>query len=898
MADQPLHGSLQRGVASEEGLIERHIERQRLLTLIDYPTVAPVTLITAPAGFGKTTLAAQWAAQTPRQTAWLSLRGESNNSDRFLRDLLASLNQFDGPEHRAADGAPTLEHVLAAAQQAVLSGPAALVMDDYHIIESDDIVRLTEFLIQELPRTFALIINSREQPPLFLGRLRLNGLVRDITETDLRFEQSEVQELVQTASPVDLSETQVQLLTDRTEGWIAGIRLALLAAQNRDPQENEDLVSSFSAHQWLDEYVAEEVISRLPDDLGDFVLRTSSLDSLEPELCDAVLQIRSSAALIEELRRKLLFLRRDQRADGPLRYHALFAECVARVAVRRLSTEVIQGLHKRAGAWLESQGRVETAIEQYLQGSNRSAAVRLTSELCLASLAEGQFGAMLYWLSKLPREAILADPDLVYWNVRALLSVGRVREGKALQFEAEPAWQASQEPLQLAYAAFTRSLVQDAEGGISTPLYLSYQALHWFPADRYIDRHYVWAAIAFDEFLRGNDDLMHEAYRQAEQNLVRLPGAQRRWSVFVAGERAHVYATRGNLAAAERLLTHTMSQLSAEFRDEEVKLRYRRAAIYLEWNQLEQARDEVEQVLTDLERFPPTYWWAEGLFVAVRVFWASGERDRATAILQHILEVTETSGRGVFWAGAQALQASHWIQTGQLELARDWNAFRLEMGNQWPRDFGEADLISPHIQLLVAEGAFTEASAIARQRIEEGQNIKRWAAIIPLYLWDFVAQMQLGDESAALEALRAALHIGTEGGFVRSFAPPGVDINPLLLGIIPRLPEEEAAHLREIIRRLAPDAAIPFALSSDGALSAAAGFMLAPGTADSNALLSRREEQVITLLSQGSSNRQVAEVLFISENTVKKHISNIFAKLGVSNRTAAILRARDMGILE
>jgi LuxR family maltose regulon positive regulatory protein len=860
--------------------------------------VAPVTLITAPAGFGKTTLAAQWAAQTQRHTAWLSLRTESNSSDRFLRDLLASLHQIVGFENGAAVAAPTIEDVLTVAQRAVRSGPATLVIDDYHNIESNDIVRLTELLIRELPSAFALLIISRERPPLFLGRLRLNGLVREITETELRFAQSEVQELAKSEFLDHLSNEQIQRLAERTDGWIAGIRLAFMAVQSGGTGQHEDLVSEFSTTQWLDDYVVEEVISRLPDDLGDFVLRTASFDSLEPDLCDAVLQIQHGASRIEELRRKLVFLRRDQYPDAPLRYHALFAECVTRIAARRFSSDVKQDLHTRAGNWLESQGRVEMAIEHYLLGDDLSAAIRLTSDLCHALLNQGQFGSILYWLSKLPRETILADPNLVYWNVRALLQAGRLREGRALQLEAEPGWRASLEPTQLGYASATRSLVEDIEGDIVNPLYLCYRALHWFPADRFIERFHAWSAVAFYEFVRGNDELGHQAFRQAERTLTRLPGNHQRWSAVVAADRANWYAVRGDLVAAERLLTHSINQLTVELHDEGAKLRSRRTAIYLEWNQLEKARADVEHVLADIERFPPIFWWAGGLIVVARVLWASGERDRASTILQHVLEVTDAGGSGLFGASARALQASHWIETGDLELTRYWSEFRPEIGDQWPRGFGGVDIAAPQIQLLVAEGSYAEASAMARERIKEGQEAKQWSAIIPLYLWEFVAQMHLGDDSAARKALSAALQIGKEGGFVRSFSPPGVDIIPWLLTSLPHLPAEEADYLRQVIGQLAPAVAVPSAISVDGAISAGSGAAPYSGTAGPDVTLSRREEQVLSLLSQGTSNRRIADELFISENTVKKHISNIFAKLSVSNRTAAILRARELDILD
>lgn len=212
-------------------------------------------------------------------------------------------------------------------------------------------------------------------------------------------------------------------------------------------------------------------------------------------------------------------------------------------------------------------------------------------------------------------------------------------------------------------------------------------------------------------------------------------------------------------------------------------------------------------------------------------------------------------------------------------------------------------MVAPHIQFLIAEGAYAAASSEARERITDAREAKQWSTIISLYLWEFVAQMHLGNEPAAREALSAALRRGMKGGFVRSFSPPGIDIIPWFLASIPHLPVDEAKYLREVISRLASEVTFPptastWSVAEGNAISANAGDTHAARAVDSDIVLSRREEQVLSLMSRATSNRRIAEALFISENTVKKHISNIFAKLAVPNRTTAIRRARELGMLD
>lgn len=861
--------------------------RTRLIDAINQPEVPRVTLITAPAGFGKSTLAGQWARDTIRLVVWVSLHSESNTPDRFLEDLQLSL-EIETRFKLAGDAIdePTLSAILARLRAASASKPVTIVLDDYHLIENRDVHRVANALIHELPPAVSIMILSRALPPLALGRLRVEGQVREITEVDLRFDQRDVATLVSMESDRELSRAQITRLVERTDGWIAGIRLAILAVLQAEDEQIDNMIGALSAHQWLDDYIVEEVLSSLPNELREFVLRTASLRVLEPELCDAVLGISNSASLIDELARRLVFVRRDTRSGMGVAYHALFAECVDHIAKRHIPIGELQEQHMRAAAWLERHERAEVALDHAMFSEDWPAVLRILRKICQPLWDRDLHDSLLHWIERVPIQQLRLDHELLYWYIHKLFSVGRFREAMVEMEVAEPLWQASGKPEEIGFIMGCQAFKAVSEGDAAASLQFSYRALRYLPTHNYASRMRSWTNVCGGEFSRGNDEVATAAYQQAEYCRRFLPAEQRWWTMLTEIVRINQYALRGNLPTAERLLQMALERLPHHSSDAAGKIHFRLAAIYLEWNELDRALAEVDRFIQDPERFPWQTWYIEAWLIAARVELASGRRDRAQATLNRLFEMVEERGASHTADRAHALQAQLQLEQGEILLASAWGDSLSSDLNAWSITFGETDPNTVLIQLRIMQGRHEEALLLTTTRIAEGRRCKWFAELVPLYVLQAAAFDALGRRDEAIEALRSALQLGMPGRFNRSFFPHGID----LLSFYEEAKTALEANLEAYVDQLLDQRSSPQAMRAEPAEIASRG--ATPGE-----LLSPREREILTLVRDGLSSRDIAERLFIGESTIKKHLTRTFFKLNVSNRTAAVIRAQELRLL-
>ncbi len=875
-------------------LFQPVVPRHRLLRFIEAPFLAPITLISAPAGFGKTTLAAQWAEHSGRRSIWASLQTDANSPDRFLATLVAGARAAGVIQTgEALSPEMSIETFADALLLAAEAAPLALILDDYHEVDSLDVHRLVNDLLNRCSARIPVVILSRERLPFALSRERLSGQVREISESQLRFQPQEIASVVDLVAPKHLDKRQIDRLGQRTDGWIAGIRLALMAMDHASSHQIDTMIEKMSSEQWLQDYVVEEVIDHLSEPLRAFVLRTATLKFLAPDLCDTVLGIDRSVDLLDELIRRNVFIQRVSGDAHSYTYYPLFAEFVEQISLRRLPPDERQTLHQRAATWFKDHGHDEFALEQTLKSGNITDAVNIMTELGAKLTRAGRHRSLYYWLGMMPEAAVLSNSLLSAWHLRMLLQLGRTRDASVMLQRIVPNWQASDDPYLRAIAGSLQGLVFYFNGYIHEGLEQSIQSLYWLPDDSPVERMRAWGEIITYEQLRGNDELMWEAYRQAEWCKNAIPGQQVRWIAFIEPDRANWSALRGDLIAAERALTQQVERFPKEFKLEEPKLHIRLAAIYLEQNQLARASEELDYFVRDMESYSATFWAEEGHIVRARLLWIQGQRIAAHESLQKAIDhLTTTGGPMMFYSAMKALQAAFWLESGDIDLARDWHRARPQGGYQWPMFFGSADAFSTEVQLLIAERDFRAASALARQYIAEAHGLKQRSAVIPLYLWDFVAQSMLGNGKAAHDALHHALKHGMPGKFVRSFLLPHPDIVSLYERIMPQLSPNEAAYLQQVIASCVGDAA-----TTETEQESNPGVEPTSIHLNLREELSRRERDVLKLLAEGLRNREIGERLFISERTVKKHMTSLMAKLDATNRTTALKNARDMQLL-
>ncbi len=373
------------------------VRRARLVERLQQGMERTLTLVSGPAGFGKTTLLAQWLAEGSTPVAWLSLAPEDNDPTRFLSSVLAALQTVD-----AQLGAPALtllqtpqppppETVLAALMHDRMSREAVelvLVLDDYHVITADPVHRAMRYLVEHLPPQLHLVLSTRADPPLPLARLRARGQLTELRAAELRFVSSEVNDFLQTVMGLNLPAEAVAALERRTEGWIAGLQLAALSLQGRT--DVEAFLAAFTgSHRFVLDYLSEEVLSQLPEPVLSFLFHTSILDRLCAPLCDAVTGQEGSQAILELLEQANLFVVPLDDERRWYRYHHLFAD-VLQSRLHQTAPALVPELHRRASAWFEEQGLATEAVQHALAAPDVERAARLIEQVGRPSIVRGQ----------------------------------------------------------------------------------------------------------------------------------------------------------------------------------------------------------------------------------------------------------------------------------------------------------------------------------------------------------------------------------------------------------------------------------------------------------------------------------------------------------------------------
>ncbi|NVO08213.1 MAG: LuxR family transcriptional regulator, partial [Rhodoferax sp.] len=423
------------------------IARPRLTQRLDAGLSRKLTLVCAAAGFGKSTLVSQWAQDCPVPSAWLSLDVEDRDASRFLSYLVASLEQVShtvgaGLGAMLAGSPPaSAETVLTLLvnQLAQSPGKLVLVLDDYHLAASAAVNAALVFLIDHMPAQLHLVIASREEPAIALGRLRVDGQLAEIRQPDLRFGLEEATAFLNPDGAVPLSAAQVQALEARTEGWISGLKLAAISLhQHQDPAH---FIAAFTgSHRFVQDYLMEEVLHQQPDAVQAFLLRTSLLDRLCGPLCDAVLQAQGAEQILHRLEQAGLFIVPLDAERRWYRYHHLFADLLR----QRLAQQEAAGpLHRRASQWYEAQGLELEAFHQATQAQHMADAVRLIEGKGMPLYFRGHTGPVVHWLSSLAPEALNRQPFLWVAYSWSLLFAGQPAEVAEKLIAAQAALQSS-----------------------------------------------------------------------------------------------------------------------------------------------------------------------------------------------------------------------------------------------------------------------------------------------------------------------------------------------------------------------------------------------------------------------------------------------------------------------
>ncbi len=871
------------------------VARSRLAAQLDEGLGQPgVSLVCAPAGFGKSVLLAEACQRREGPTAWLSLDGGDNDPVRFWRLVAASLDHAVGESSRTLDSVeqstegdaePDTDAVVTALINALPSdgGDVVLVLDDYDAIEADVVHNSVRYLLQHAPPGLHVAIASRADPPLGLARLRALGRLSEIRAADLRFTTSEAGELLRQIAGTDIADGVAMSLTTRTEGWAVGLHLAGLSLEGR--VDVESFVEGFAgSHRFVLDYLTEEVLDRQPAGIRDFLLETSILDRLSAPLADAVTGRTDGQETLEAVERANLFLIPLDEVRHWWRYHHLFADLL-RVRFQQQSQDRVRERHRRAARWYDEDGQGDQAVRHALNADDHDLATKVIERHADALLLRSE-GATWDWFADLPPE-LLGSRRLLLARARVALYAGRVAEAEQL-LDSEPA-------------------LDGADAGIDG-LDLNVTLLRTFAAHLRgdADRTEALATSSFDT--AADDQLtlglvaeLHLAVAPwlrgaAAESEPALTAGIARWRATQGDDRAawtvhylgHIQRARGQLDDAldtyQDALAYEATQLVPDPLASGLA-HVGTAEVAYERNQLDTAGQHAAEGIARCHQSVHTPILSAGLGLAVQacVQQATGDHAAARDLMAEAVRAGPGSDVVDLLNPIPARRARLFLAQGDVDAATAWVATRGVAADDEPRHVHEpAYLVLARV--LLAQHRPEEALGLLDRLRAAAVDDRRLGRLIEIDVLRAVALSE-GDDAGARRALAAAVELAAPQRHIRVFVDEGDRVGELLgqLRTDPTVQPLPRDYLCELIRSFdddPADTARPL-LDKQG--------LVVP--------LSERELDVIRLVAAGRQNKEIAAELYVSLNTVKKHVTHIFEKLGVTNRTAATARARELDLL-
>src|SRR6266542_1370033 len=917
---------LQTAKLAEPRLHSTVVPRPLLIARLAAGLTAPLTLIAAGAGFGKTTSLALWLQQADLAFAWVTLDTEDNDPGRWLRYLIAALKNLAPTIGTttlallASPQPPPLESLMTMLinDLAALAQPSLLVLDDYQVITTPAIHQALQLLIDDLPTQLHLVIATREDLPLPLARLRAHGQLVEIRADDLRLTSDEAAVFLADIMGLVLSPSDVAALTARTEGWIAGLQLAALAM--RDHVDRDSFLASFTgSHRFVVDYLMEEVITRLPAHLQAFVLQTAILDQLCGPLCDAVLgqEVRdlrleetvdtslkpqASSLTLEELERRNLFLVPLDEQRVWYRYHQLFRDALRQRLASSVPPHTMATLPRRASQWFAQHAATggsayaEAAVRHALATADDDYAATLIEQHAPALVRRGEALTVQGWLAQLPPSVIPNHPRLALINAWILGLIGQLDAAEQLLEQALSGNIAAPSQDTVTEADLLRVMIARWRGDPVRALELAQRAVRQIAPDNL-------ALHALGTYVLGVAALDHADDTTARQLLTEvatLPVAEALQMTLCTLSRLSVLSLhRGQLTQALRVSDQAAHFIASE-RDLSplTGLTYlARGEVLCERNDLDAAQQQLITGLELLQRSADHYMLVRGVVALARAQQAQGQDAAALATFDYA--ESWLAQRHIQSPLSHICLAAHrtrlWLRQGNLDAAGRWVQAYEEAMNGALETLQQ--LTRVRIDLAVArrgapEAALQHAAALLEQQ-QALAAVRGWQGdLIEIRLHQALVYQAQGDQPRALTALSQALSLAEPEGYVRLFVDEGAPMEVLLRATDDMLRRDPTAYpaLRTYVRRLLRVFLSVTAAHTESAAHRTPSVILMEPLTD-------RELAVLRLLINGRSNKEIAQELVVAPGTVKRHVSSILRKLHVVSRLAAVARARDLGLV-
>lgn len=867
------------------------VARPRLIERLDEGIHRNLSLVCAPAGFGKTTLISEWIAGCGRPVAWLSLDKGDNDPARFLAYLVTALQGIKpgiGEGLLATLQSPQplqIETILTTLLNEIsaIAEDFLLVLDDYHAIDSQSVDQALNFLVERQPPQMHLVIATREDPSLPLARLRARNQLNELRAADLRFTPAEAAEFLNQVMRLNLSAEDIAALESRTEGWIAGLQMAVLSMQGIT--DTTGFIQSFTgSHHFVLDYLMEEVLQRQSESVQAFLLRTSILDRMCGDLCDTVLLNTSvpGQETLEYLEHANLFIVPLDSERRWYRYHHLFTDLLRKRLGQNLSAEGIAELHIRASEWHEQDGQMFDAFHHALAADDFERAAKLAEDAWQKMERIFQTAAWLGWVNKLPDVAIGSRPWLCVQIGWAYSDVGELEPSETYLQKAEHALTDGMDSDEFKSIPATIALIRSGnaqiEGNLPETVRYAELSIQLAPESDSLIRAQAAITLGFTQWAVGDVEASLQAMRAWMNDMEKL--GNQMYVIASAFVVADMQMILGHLEEAENILQQMIQQAAVYGQDAENVTAHHHLGLAM----LAHERGDDEMVTPRLQLVAELGQRSTLIDWAHRWGLAQARLKESARAWDEALKFLDEAQRGYvknpipMLQPIEARKARIYLKQGRLDKAQAWvQAHSLSVRDE-ASYLGEYEHLTL-ARIHLAECSFEGVNPLLERLLALAESQKRTGSVIEILITQSLLYHAQGEQPHALAALERALTLAEPEGYLRIFVDEGKPMEELLA----KIDTKDRTRMKEYAHKLL----------------AAFGDSIHPSSFTRNAHpliepLSERELEVLKLLRSELNGPEIAERLIVSLNTLRTHTKNIFNKLGVNNRRSAVRRAEEL----
>jgi len=893
---------------AREDVIQRPRLVEKLLSGIDRP--GSFALLSGSAGFGKTTLLSEFVTQYKQSVAWVSLDEGDNDYPRFWTYLIKACQSISvGVGETALELLNLSQSLPDETVPTILindfvtqAGSVVLVLDDYHEIQNQTIHASLLFLLDHLPDNLYIVISTRIDPPLPLGRYRVRNRLIEIRTQDLRFSIDEATVFLNRTMGLNLSTNDVTALEERTEGWIAGLQLAALSMQGRE--DVSTFVKAFTgSHVYIAEYLVEEVLQRQPKDIQTFLLQTSMLRRMNASLCEAVTDRQDGQTILQDLHRENIFVISLDNEGKWFRYHHLFADLLNARLRQSHSSEEIAALQLRAADWYERNGFAPEAVNSALAAKDFERAFALVKKSARDLIFTGRLNILNNWLEAFPEATFDAHPELAFYQFwvdvlqnKADLSAKAIHEKEDLLKSLPPSPKNDRLRGEL-MAVICRAIA--LSGRTSEGIRLGQDALTYLPADDLAPRARVNSALATAHDLEGRAEEAERLYKESLSQAI--AAGEYRLAAHTLMVRGLIQINYGHLHKAAKTYQTIVDMVPANLSksDSESSVKSKKVflpagqgyiglgCVHLEWNDLDVAENYLQRGMDYCRQ-----GGLDGIFIGKvhmsRLRQARGNLSEAQNELKMSQQIPKV---GAFDLVTRQIQIA--LTEGNVDHAKRLVAPLAGMLNRdeaaRPPSIFREIIQAMLARVYLAQGEVEKTFQVLDELQDKAEAMARLGRLIDVYLIRALAYHKQNGKSLtsdAIKSLEQALELAEPQGYVLLFLEEGSKLVPLLKAVAVQrsTPERVQAYAQRLLEAFDKIGKSPISrpkIESNGLIEQ----------------LTSRELEVLKLLAIGDSNQAIADKLIITVRTVKKHTGNIYGKLNANSRIQAVARAHELGLL-